>query len=262
MADILFLTLQTLLPSEPSARVAGLSAIEAPVRPARTRQQILTVVHDLKGNPEPLKLLNLLKTLISSLNAGETAFAMEVSQMCRQTNVKTACADVTFLATLDLLEIELSSGAHEYEEEKRRQKSANLAIAASAAVGKGSGKSKPSTKPTCRDYLTARRTMLFPPSIHTTRGRRVQMTKTREDRKGKAAAKPKAEAGRIEIDWASQTNADPFASSLATIEEVACRWHFPPIRSRSHCFHTLHYLSSFCPLDISDRGAWSLTSNS
>ena len=64
VADILFLTLQTYLPSEPSARVDGLSAIEAPVRPARTfnealsflrswRQQILTVVHDLKGNPEP-----------------------------------------------------------------------------------------------------------------------------------------------------------------------------------------------------------------
>ena len=40
---------------------------------------------------------------------------------------------------LDLLEIELSSRAHEdEEEEKRRQKSANVAIAASAAAGKGS----------------------------------------------------------------------------------------------------------------------------
>ena len=118
------------------------------------RQQILIVVHDLKGNPEPLKLLNSLKTLTSSLIAGDTAFAMEVSQMYRQTNVKTVCTDVTFLAMLDLLEIELSSRAHEDDEEKRCQKSANVAIAASAAAGKGSGKGKPTTKPTCRDYLT------------------------------------------------------------------------------------------------------------
>ena len=39
--------------------------------------------------------------------------------------------------------------------------------------------------------------------------------------KGKATPKPKAEAGRIEIDWASQTHSDPFASSSVTIEEVA-----------------------------------------
>ena len=92
------------------------------LRPARTfnealsflrsrRQQILTVVHDLKGNPEPLKLLNSLKTLVSSLIAGDTAFALEVSHMYGQTNVKTVCTDVTFLAMLDLLEIELSSRA-------------------------------------------------------------------------------------------------------------------------------------------------------
>ena len=74
--------------------------------------------------------------------------------MYRQTNVKTVCTDVTFLAMLDLLEIELSSRAHEDDEEKRRQKSANVAIAASAAAGKGSGKGKHTTKPTCRDYLT------------------------------------------------------------------------------------------------------------
>ena len=61
---------------------------------------------------------------------------------------------MTFLAMLDLLEIELSSRAHEDEEERRHPKSADVAIAASAAVGKGSGKSKPTTKPACRDYLT------------------------------------------------------------------------------------------------------------
>ena len=46
--------------------------------------------------------------------------------------MKTVCTDVTFLAMLDLLEIELSSRAHEDDEEKRRQKSANVAIATSA----------------------------------------------------------------------------------------------------------------------------------
>ena len=57
---------QAFLPSEPSARVEGLATIETPGKPARTfgealsslrsrRQQVLTVVSDLGGNPEPLK---------------------------------------------------------------------------------------------------------------------------------------------------------------------------------------------------------------
>ena len=94
VADLLYLTFQTYLPSEPSARVEGLATIEAPVKPARTfgealsflrswRQQVLTVVNDLGGNPEPLKLLSTLRTLISSLVASDTAFAMEVSQIYR-----------------------------------------------------------------------------------------------------------------------------------------------------------------------------------
>ena len=117
VADLLYLTFQTFLPSEPSARVEGLATIEAPVKPARTfgealsflrswRQQVLTVVQDLGGNPEPLKLLSTLRTLISSLVASDTAFAMEVSQIYRQTNVKTVCNDVTLLTTVDLLEVE------------------------------------------------------------------------------------------------------------------------------------------------------------
>ena len=88
VADLLYLTFQAFLPSEPSARVEGLATIEAPVKPVRTfgealsflrswRQQVLTVVHDLGGNPEPLKLLSTLRTLISSLVASDTAFAME-----------------------------------------------------------------------------------------------------------------------------------------------------------------------------------------
>ena len=140
VADLLFLTFMTYLPSEPSARVDGLADIEAPVRPARTfaealsflrswRQKIMTVVNDLGGNPEPIKLLSSLRSLISSLVTGDTAFAMEISQVYKTTNVKIICSDEAFLQTLDLIEIELSSRAHEDEEEKRKQKSAGVAIA-------------------------------------------------------------------------------------------------------------------------------------
>ena len=55
---------------------------------------------------------------------------MEVSQIYRNTNVKVLCNDQTFVETLNLLEIELSSRAHEDDEEKRKQKSASLAMAA------------------------------------------------------------------------------------------------------------------------------------
>ena len=41
VADLLYLTFQTYLPSEPSARVDGLADIEAPVRPARTFAEAL-----------------------------------------------------------------------------------------------------------------------------------------------------------------------------------------------------------------------------
>ena len=106
----------------------------------------MTVVNDLGGNPEPLKLLSSLRSLISSLVAGDTAFAMEISQVYKTTNVKIICSDDAFLQTLDLIEIELSSRAHEDEEEKRKQKSAGVAI---ASLTQGS---KP--KPLCRDYMT------------------------------------------------------------------------------------------------------------
>ena len=54
---------------------------------------------------------------------------MEVSQIYRQTNVKTVCNDVTLLTTVDLLEVELSGRAQEDEEERRKQKGANTASA-------------------------------------------------------------------------------------------------------------------------------------
>ena len=57
----------------------------------------MTVVNDRggkgTGNPEPLKLLGSLRSLISSLVAGDTSFATEISQLYRQTNVKVLCTD-------------------------------------------------------------------------------------------------------------------------------------------------------------------------
>ena len=61
---------------------------------------------------------------------------------------------VSAWATMDLLEIELSTRAQEDEEEKRKQKSAGVAIAAFTSAQKGSGKTKTSQKPICRDFLT------------------------------------------------------------------------------------------------------------
>ena len=94
--ELLFLTFQAFLPSEPSARVDGLNTVETPLKAARNfaealttlrtwRQQVVTVVTDLKANPEPLKLFNSLKILISNLTSSDNAFATEVSQMYRST---------------------------------------------------------------------------------------------------------------------------------------------------------------------------------
>ena len=188
--DLVFLTFQTFLPSEPSARVDGLSTIEAPLKAAKNfqealttlrtwRQQVLTVVTDLGGNPEPLKLLSSLKTLISSLVNSDNAFATEVAQMYRTTNVKVHCTDASLLQMMGLLEIELSSRAQEDDEERRRRGQAHHLSTTSAeasAVNKGKGKSKgksktkdegqkgkpakggekggDSSKPICTDYLT------------------------------------------------------------------------------------------------------------
>ena len=110
----------------------------------------MTVVNDLSGNPEPLKLLGSLRSLISSLIAGDTSFATEISQIRRQTNIKVACTDDSLLRTFDLIEVELAARSHEDEEDKRRQKNTNVAIAAFTQSQKGSGKSKP----VCRDYVT------------------------------------------------------------------------------------------------------------
>ena len=86
--DLLFIAFKTYLPSEPSARVDGLTTIEAPLRAAKNfqealstlrnwRQQVLTVVTDLGGNPEPLELLSSLKTLMSSWVNSDNSYATE-----------------------------------------------------------------------------------------------------------------------------------------------------------------------------------------
>ena len=43
VADLLYLTFQSYLPSEPSARVEGLAAIEAPAKPVRTFGEALSL---------------------------------------------------------------------------------------------------------------------------------------------------------------------------------------------------------------------------
>ena len=139
VADLLYVTVPDDF-AEPSARVDGLADIEAPVRPSRTfaealsflrswRQKIMTAVNDLGGNPKPLKLFGSLRNLISSLVAGDAAFAAEINSIYKQTNVKVICSDESFLKTMDMIEIELSSQSHEDEEEKQKQKNANVAIA-------------------------------------------------------------------------------------------------------------------------------------
>ena len=87
----------------------GLTTVEAPLRASKNfqealatlrswRQQVITVVNDLGGNPEPLKLLSSLRTLISSMVSSDNAFATEVEQIFRTTQVKNNCTDQTLLA--------------------------------------------------------------------------------------------------------------------------------------------------------------------
>ena len=120
------------------------------------RQQVVTVVTDLKANPEPLKLFNSLKILISNLTSSDNAFATEVTQMYRTTEIKTSCTDKALLHLMGLLEIEMSNRAREDDEDRRRRGQANAAasssspleaaIAEAAAVGKGGRKGKGKSK--------------------------------------------------------------------------------------------------------------------
>ena len=167
--ELLFLTFQAFLPSEPtSARVDGLNTVETPLKAGRNfaealttlrtwRQQVVTVVTDLKANPEPLKLFNSLKILISNLTSSDNAFATEVSQIYRSTQIKTTCTGKALLEFMGLLEIEMSNRAREDDEDRRRRGQANMAAsssqspqsnenAAANAVGKGGRKATESPR--------------------------------------------------------------------------------------------------------------------
>ena len=125
--DLIFIIFQTYLPSEASARVEGLTAVEAQLRAAKSfqetlttlkswRQQVITVVNDLGGNPEPLKLLSSLRILVSSLVSSDSQFATEVAQIFRS---RTIATDETLLRPM-IPEIELAATAQEDEEERKK----------------------------------------------------------------------------------------------------------------------------------------------
>ena len=122
MVDLLFITFQTYLPYESSARVDGLTAFEAPLRASENFQEalttlrswwqeVITVVNDLGGNPEPLKLLSSLRTLISSLVSSDNAFATEVAKISYFLHSR--CTDEPLLQTMAMMEIELAAHAQE-----------------------------------------------------------------------------------------------------------------------------------------------------
>ena len=73
--------------------------------------------------------------------------------------------------------------------------------------------------------------------------------------KGRATPKPKAEAGHIEIDRASQTHSDPFASSSVTIEEVAMHLAEGTFLQSDHTAFTFYttFLPSFHSTSATDE---------
>ena len=102
-------------------------------------------------------MFNSLKILISNLTSSDNAFATEVSQMYRPTQIKTTCTDKALLEFMGLLKIEMSSRAREDDEDRRRRGQANMAAsssnsppdaanAAANAVGKGGRKGKGKSK--------------------------------------------------------------------------------------------------------------------
>ena len=156
--ELLFLTFQTFLPSEPSARVDGLNTAESPLKAAKNFAEALSTLRTWrqqvgKANPEPFKLFNSLRILISNITSSDNAFATEVSQMYRSTQIKTSSTDKALMEFMNLLEIEMSHRAMEDDEDRRRRGQANMATssshsppdatdAAANAVGKGGKKGK------------------------------------------------------------------------------------------------------------------------
>ena len=153
--DLLFMTFKLTSLLNPAPVLMDWLPLRKRLKAARTfsdalttlrtwRQQVLTVVTDLGGNPEPLRLFTSLKTLISSLISSDTAFSTEVSHMYRQTNIKTLCTDTNLLQLMGLLEIELSARAQEDDEERRRKGHANSSSAmATLQAEKAQGKEIP-----------------------------------------------------------------------------------------------------------------------
>ena len=96
------------------------------------RQQAVTVVTDLKANPEPFKLFNSLKIRMSNLTSSDNAFATQFSQMHRSTEIKTNCTDKALLHFMGLLEIEMSKRAREDDADSIRRGQANAAASSSS----------------------------------------------------------------------------------------------------------------------------------
>ena len=77
-------------------------------------------------------MVSSLKILISNLTSSDNAFAAEVSQMCRSTEIKTNCTDKALLHFMGLLEIEMSNRARKDDEDRRRRGQANAAASSSS----------------------------------------------------------------------------------------------------------------------------------
>ena len=81
----------------------------------------MTVVNDLGGNPEPLKLLGSLKDVLSlhlwSLWTPLLPLKSAKSIIAKQPS-KWSCTDDSLLHTFDLIEVELAARSHEDEEDK------------------------------------------------------------------------------------------------------------------------------------------------
>ena len=103
--------------------------------------------------------------MISSLVSSDNAFATEVAQVFRTTQVKNNCTDQTLLQTMGMLEIELAARAQEDDEERRKRGQTHHAAnpAMGATPGKGQSKEKKEAgkgknegsgdKPVCTDYM-------------------------------------------------------------------------------------------------------------
>ena len=126
---------------------------------------------DLQADPEPLKLFNSVRTLISNLISAIT-LSQQKSLRCIEAPTSSLFVLIRFcFNSWGLLEIELSTRAQADDEERRRKGQANFTSSTHASAsavskggkgrGKGKGKSKGKAKdgkgdkkPVCLDYVT------------------------------------------------------------------------------------------------------------